>query len=188
MSRFRIWPWIAAGAAFAGLADGAVSAATLKTLYNFCALPHCADGRIPQTGVITDSGGNLYATTAAGGAGNGTVFRLAPDGKLTVLHVFAAQASADGAPPDAPLIMAPDGHLYGAMRLGGDTPFLADAGGIFELSPENLTEKVLYNFCSEPNCAGGYGQHGVIRVKGGDLYGTTKAAEPDLTNRRRRRE
>ena len=37
------------------------------------------DGAYPEAGLIADAAGNLYGTTAAGGAnGNGTVFELSP--------------------------------------------------------------------------------------------------------------
>src|SRR5438876_7581661 len=43
----------------------------------------------PYAGVIQDSTGNLYGTTYVGGAyGAGTVYKLAPDGTLTILHEF----------------------------------------------------------------------------------------------------
>lgn len=181
MRRLRSLLWVAAAAAIAGVVPESATAATLKTLYSFCSEPHCADGKTPAAGVIMDSAGNLYGTTVNGGAGNGTVFRLAPDGKLTVLHAFRSHVSTDGSSPDAPLIMAPDGRLFGATRQGGDTPFLANAGTIFELSPRSFAEKILYAFCSEPRCADGNGPNGVIFGSGGDLYGVTGAAEPDLT-------
>jgi uncharacterized repeat protein (TIGR03803 family) len=181
MSRFRNLLSVAAAAAVAGVAPGSATAATLKTLYSFCSQPRCVDGKRPAAGVIMDSAGNLYGTTVSGGAGTGIVFRLAPDGGLTVLHAFASQASADGAAPDAPLIMAPDGTLFGAARHGGDTPFLVGAGAIFELSPKSRAEEILYDFCSDPHCADGSSPNGILFGNGGDLYGVTSTAESDLT-------
>ena len=51
---------------------------TLTTLHSFCALANCADGQGPVGRLVQDTNGDLYGTTAAGGAnGNyGTVFRL----------------------------------------------------------------------------------------------------------------
>jgi uncharacterized repeat protein (TIGR03803 family) len=36
---------------------------TETELYSFCALPGCADGAYPTTGVIMDSAGNLFGET-----------------------------------------------------------------------------------------------------------------------------
>jgi uncharacterized repeat protein (TIGR03803 family) len=48
------------------------------------------DGVFPFAGVIRDAAGNLYGTTTAGGAsGFGSVYKLTPTGKQTVLHSFA---------------------------------------------------------------------------------------------------
>ena len=50
---------------------------TLTTLYNFCSQSGCPDGQYPSGALVQDTDGNLYGTTADGGAnGDGTVFRL----------------------------------------------------------------------------------------------------------------
>ncbi len=50
---------------------------TLTTLYNFCSQSGCADGQYPSGALVQDTDGNLYGTTADGGAnGYGTVFSL----------------------------------------------------------------------------------------------------------------
>lgn len=47
---------------------------TLTTLYNFCSQPSCADGSYPS-GLVQDTNGTFYGTTADGGSsGNGVVF------------------------------------------------------------------------------------------------------------------
>jgi hypothetical protein len=45
-------------------------------IHDFCSLPPgCADGAVPEAGLIRDATGNLYGTTNSGGANNsGTVF------------------------------------------------------------------------------------------------------------------
>jgi uncharacterized repeat protein (TIGR03803 family) len=53
---------------------------TLTTLYSFCALSGCADGEIPNAGLVQHTNGVLYGTTEYGGAsGFGTVFSLSMD-------------------------------------------------------------------------------------------------------------
>jgi uncharacterized repeat protein (TIGR03803 family) len=50
---------------------------TLTTLYNFCSQSGCTDGQYPAGGLVQATDGNLYGTTADGGAdGKGTVFSL----------------------------------------------------------------------------------------------------------------
>jgi uncharacterized repeat protein (TIGR03803 family) len=50
---------------------------SLTTLYNFCSLSGCLDGQYPAGALVQATDGNLYGTTADGGAnGEGTVFRL----------------------------------------------------------------------------------------------------------------
>jgi hypothetical protein len=87
-----------------------VSAATLETLYSFCAegvAQNFPGGGFPNA-VIMDTSGNLCGTTGEGGTrGNGTVFRLsnAAGGWVqTPLYSFCPQATAptpDGAAPEA---------------------------------------------------------------------------------------
>jgi uncharacterized repeat protein (TIGR03803 family) len=54
----------------------------LTTLYSFCSLTGCTDGRWPSAGVVQGSDGNFYGTTQVGGAQvygtGGTVFELSP--------------------------------------------------------------------------------------------------------------
>ena len=53
---------------------------SIQTLYDFCTQTRCADGKQPFGGVIQDSSGNLYGTTANGGTRKitGTIFELSP--------------------------------------------------------------------------------------------------------------
>ena len=70
------------------------------------------DGGIPWVVLIRDSAGNLYGTTASGGASNaGVVFKLDTAGNETVLYSFTG--GADGGTPYTGVILGPDGNLYG---------------------------------------------------------------------------
>jgi len=149
-------------------------------LYNFCSQTNCADGNQPFAGLIEDASGNLYGTTNRGGATNpncpypasgcGTVFKLDRAGNETVLYSFCSQPNcADGSFPEAGLIEDDSGDLYGTAVNGG-----ADNGGaVFKLdSAGNYT--VVYNFCSQVNCADGfYPYAGLIQDASGNFYGTT---------------
>jgi len=49
------------------------------TIYQFCSLPGCADGRTPQGGILQGRSGKLYGVTEQGGAyGGGVVFSISP--------------------------------------------------------------------------------------------------------------
>src|SRR4051794_24275408 len=71
-------------ALFASVIGAAVSlqpttpkAATLITLYSFCKQAGCVDGSLPIGGLVMDSLGNLFGTTAFGGDHDcGTIFEL----------------------------------------------------------------------------------------------------------------
>jgi uncharacterized repeat protein (TIGR03803 family) len=71
-------PGETAGIVFELTPDAARTAWTLKVLYSFCPRGGtCTDGRLPNGGLFMDASGNLYGTTATGGAHDeGTVFEL----------------------------------------------------------------------------------------------------------------
>jgi uncharacterized repeat protein (TIGR03803 family) len=134
--------------------------------------------------VIADGSGNLYGTTAHGGAfARGVVFKLSPPvppaltWTETVLHSFCSRANCgDGAEPVAGLIADAIGSLYGTTSEGGT---LDDAGVVFKLSPPppggtNWPLEVLYSFCRTPGCSDGREPNaGLIADSDGNLYGTT---------------
>ena len=134
----------------------------LTTLHSFeCA----ADGCSPQAALIQASDGNLYGTTRSGGAfDGGTAFKLTPGGVFTRLHAF--DCSTDGCGPQAALIQASDGYLYGTTPLSGP-----DGGGtVFKLAL-NGAFNTLHAFDCGPDGCSPYG--GVIQASDGHLYGTT---------------
>jgi uncharacterized repeat protein (TIGR03803 family) len=133
------------------------------------------DGYAPEAGLTMDAAGNLYDTTAAGGtAGNGTVFKLAPDGTETVLYSF--RGGNDGWDPVAGVVMDKTGNLYGTTFSGGGKHCKrVGCGTIFKLAPDG-TETVLSTL---------FGKHGVhptaslLLGKHGLLYGTANAGGTD---------
>ena len=83
--------------------------------YYFAGAP---DGIGPQVGLVRDAEGNLYGTTNSGGTSNwGTVFKVTPAGKETVLHSFSGGADGGGFP--GALILDAQGNLYGTTYAGG---------------------------------------------------------------------
>jgi uncharacterized repeat protein (TIGR03803 family) len=102
-----------------------------KVLYDF---DSDTSGANPIGSLIFDADGNLYGTTANGGANNdGTVFELTKatgSWTETTLHQFGSGAD-DGINPNAGLIFGANGNLYGTTTYGG-----AGAQGIvFEVAP-----------------------------------------------------
>jgi len=90
------------------------SSGTLTTLYAFT---NGIDGANPWGGLVSASDGNLYGTTQGGGSyGDGTVFRIAPQGSLVPIAQFD---NYEGANPSAALVQSADGNLYGTTYQGG---------------------------------------------------------------------
>lgn len=141
----------------------------LQVLHNFCALSGCADGRVPNGGLILQPGGILYGTTQSGGAnGKGTVFRLTAQGGLTTLYNFCSQSGcADGAVPNF-LVLGADGNFYGTAEQGG----AMNRGTFFKMSPAGQLTTV-YSFCSQPGCADGSDPWDLIQATDGNFYGIT---------------
>jgi uncharacterized repeat protein (TIGR03803 family) len=129
------------------------------------------DGGNPIAGLIKDKAGNLYGTTTAGegcgSVGCGTVFKLAPNGKETVLYYF--QGGTHGEQPYAAVLRDKDGNLFGTTYEGGAE---LSYGTVFKLAP-NGKETVLHAFKNGKD--GSYPEGDLIEDSDGNLYGTTAA-------------
>jgi uncharacterized repeat protein (TIGR03803 family) len=154
---------------------------TETVLYAFKYAKNQKDGSIPKASLIADGAGNLYGTTeegagnGCGGFGCGTVFKLTPHGKETVLYAFKG-GSNDGDTPQAGLIADSAGNLYGTTSFGGSFAGAdcdqVGCGTIFKLAP-NGTETVLYKFNGETGSDGAVPLGNLIADAAGNLYGTT---------------
>lgn len=131
-----------------------------------------SDGAYPEAGLIRDATGDLFGTTAAGGAyGAGVVFKLDPAGTERVLYAFTG--GADGQNPAlGGVVRDPAGNLYGTTYFGGDTSGCGGVGCgvVFKLDPAG-NESVLHTFAGGSD--GGNPFAGVVRDAAGNLYGTT---------------
>jgi|SRR5579871_996340 len=137
----------------------------LKILYSF----NANSGYQPHASVLQARDGNFYGTTFAGGAyGRGTVYKITPNGTLTVLHNFSG--GQDGAFPNAGLIQGKEGYLYGTEEGGGDFGY----GSVFQISTNGKTFNTLCHFDNAANGAMPLG--GVIQATDGMLYGVTSVA------------
>jgi uncharacterized repeat protein (TIGR03803 family) len=137
-------------------------------LYRFTGGNGSTDGKNPMAGLVMDSAANLYGTTDIGGTANtGTIFKIDPSGKETVLHSFAG--STDGSYPQAALALDGAGNLYGGTSLGGTYGL----GTVFKYSTSGV-ESVLHSF------SGADGQYpaGPLALRstatGVVIYGTTQ--------------
>jgi uncharacterized repeat protein (TIGR03803 family) len=109
---------------------------TETVLYSFRGQP---DGENPTGGVVRDSAGNLYGTTAFGGnrtclwtVGCGTVFKVDTAGHETALYNFS---DPDGSQPSG-LMRDAVGALYGTTAWGGKRGCLPyGCGVVFKLTP-----------------------------------------------------
>ncbi len=87
---------------------------------------------------------------------------------LTVLHSFTG--GLDGQQPQAALVQASDGLLYGTTYMGGSN----NAGTIFRVSPDGSGNTSIYHFPKNPFNPGGLSDpSGLIEGTDGALYGAS---------------
>jgi uncharacterized repeat protein (TIGR03803 family) len=92
--------------------------------------------------------------------------------KFVTLHSFSG---ADGTLPQAGLVQATNGELYGTTGFGGAncTP-TAQCGTIFKITPGGALSTV-YSFCLTSGCPDGAIPNGVMQATNGYLYGTASS-------------
>ena len=143
----------------------------LTTLYAFCTggLP-CLDGLDPD-GLMQASDGTLYGTAFEGGEfDGGTLFKLTPAGKFSLVHNFCSSANcADGQWPESAPIQGSDGNLYGVAPFGGK----AHAGVLYDLTPAGRMNVVHTFLCYGTSCNLGGSPNSVMQDAAGNLFGAT---------------
>src|ERR1017187_6983671 len=155
-------------------------ARTFTTLHSFDG----TDGGQPRAGLVQATNGDLYGTTGSGGVNNnaecpyfgtgcGTVFKITPSGTLTTLYSFCAQSGCtDGYYPNAGLVQATNGDLYGTTAYGPNCPGVGPGcGTVFKITP-NGALTTLYSFGSQTG-GGTNPTAGLVQASNGDFYGTT---------------
>jgi uncharacterized repeat protein (TIGR03803 family) len=140
----------------------AAPAQTFTNLFSFDG----SNGAIPLwAGLVQGLDGNFYGTTSAGGGnGAGTAFKITRGGALTTLHSFTG--GEDGSGPMPGLVLATNGDFYGVNSNGG-----ADGGGAaFKITPGGTVTPLLgFSGGAEganPNSA-------LVQATNGNFYGTT---------------
>jgi uncharacterized repeat protein (TIGR03803 family) len=152
-------------------------------LHSFKGAP---DGANPVAELLLDSAGVLFGTTANGGTGGcvngnttgcGAIFQLSPkaggEWKETVLYSFM-NLPTDGQYPQAGLISAKSGILYGTTAGGGNAA--CGCGTVFELRPDSgggWTETILYSFMGNSMGDGEFPYETLVMDPSGNLYGAT---------------
>jgi uncharacterized repeat protein (TIGR03803 family) len=151
------------GSADQGVVFKVTPSGTETILHSF--EPNGTDGFAPVATVILDSKGNVYGTTHLGGkSGVGTVYKITPAGKETIVHSF--KGGEDGIFPSSDLMFDADGNLYGTTIYGGQFDF----GTVFKIA--KTKETVLHSF--DPSNGDGVTPFGdVVFDKNGNLLGTT---------------
>jgi uncharacterized repeat protein (TIGR03803 family) len=183
-----------------GAAVAPAQADSLKALHRFAdtgnsTQSHYALGASPYGELLQASDGNFYGTTINGGSGScpnfetghivgcGTIFRMTPQGTVTVLYAFPYDASSstapDGAYPTAGLIQGSDGYLYGVAQDGGAPIYGCGAlgcGTLFRISTAGAFT-LLHQFCHGDGCPtsseGAAPMAHLIQLPNKSLCGTT---------------
>ena len=141
-----------------------LSSSTYSVVFNYTA---AATGNQPVGGIVQASNGKIYGTTNVGGANNlGVLFEFNPIGNT--YSVLSTMASTLGANPQAALIQASNGKLYGTTRVGGAN----NLGTLFEFDPGTNIQTKLLDF-SITN--GTFPLGAVAQATNGLLYGLTSA-------------
>ena len=137
------------------------SSGQLTTLYLFTG---GNDGELPTARLVRDKDNNLYGTASIGGANYvGTIFKLTPKGKFSVLHTFEGGNSAC---PESRLKRNAQGILYGTA----ESACTASSGSVFRLDPDG-TFTTLFAFDGD---GGANPYAGLAKDADGNLYGTTR--------------
>jgi uncharacterized repeat protein (TIGR03803 family) len=143
---------------------------TLSVLHNFDG----TDGSFPASTLVQATDGNFYGTTNSGGnsscvQGCGTIFKITPAGTFKVLHSFDGT---DGEYPQAGLMQATDGYLYGTTSPAFTSTACpgVSCGTIFRITLAGAFQTVHTFSGSDGSIPVG----GLMQSTNGILYGTTE--------------
>ena len=129
-----------------------------QVLHHFCSLANCADGTTP-VGLILAKNGIFYGSAALGGAhGFGALFKMTPNGTLTILH--SLDGVNDAYEPSA-IIQGVDGNFYGTSH-GPDIN-----GQLFKLTPTGRFT-VIHAFAFEE-----FAINPLLQASNGTLFGVS---------------
>ena len=150
---------------------------TFTDIHDFTGPDGDESGCCTYAGLIIDPSGNLYGTTGSGGSssactsGCGVVFELTNNAGAwteTVLHSFTGT---DGSAPSSPLLMTPNGNLYGSTASSGPGGF----GTAFEMRKVSGVWQTGTIHAFSGGADGATPNTALVRDALGNLYGTTLA-------------
>jgi uncharacterized repeat protein (TIGR03803 family) len=127
-----------------------------SNLYSF---GYASGPAVPREPLTQYPDNSFYGVTTTG---DGSVFRVTPNGGFTSLFSFAPS---DGSLPQCKLLLATDGNFYGTAARGG----MYNLGTLFRISPSGLFTNVL----SFTGTNGSEPVGGLMQASDGWLYGTT---------------
>jgi uncharacterized repeat protein (TIGR03803 family) len=156
----------------------------LTTLYSFGQFQdtngNVLDGEGPRAALVSGPNNSLYlfGTTSGGGSQSaGTAYRVTTNGALTNLHSFGTIQDVygdflDGANPYAPLLVGPDGNLFGTTTSAG-----SNFGTVFRMTTNGaLTTLYSFGTIQDTNgnaLDGSTPQAPLIIASDGNFYSTT---------------
>jgi uncharacterized repeat protein (TIGR03803 family) len=177
-----------AGTVF-GLERTASSVWEERLLYSFCpgGFP-CKGGAGPTAGIALGRSGDIYGTTAGGGAACkgdfcGTVFRLARDKRGQWIHsiLYGFLKPEEGFEPITGVVLDKSGNLYGTTAVGGVGACYDGCGVVYKLSPgagRKWKYTVLHKFSSQAQSPP---DGALILDAKGNLYGTAFSIVYEIT-------
>ncbi len=151
------------GSRYFGTAFRLTPGGELTFLHGFTNGP---EGDIPNS-LVQAGDGNFYGACSAGGPAGynyGTVFRMTPEGQVTLVHAFAA--GSEGVYPYQ-LILGNDGDLYGATMNSISATQTASLATVFRMGLDG-TVTTLYGTTSSVGVSVG----ALVQERAGNLFGT----------------
>jgi uncharacterized repeat protein (TIGR03803 family) len=145
-----------------------VSPSGIETvLYSFGSVANDPAGGFSP--LVESDDGNFYGVSGFGGASNhGAVFKITPEGILTLVHSFSGGPNDGGDPYGSGLLKGSDGNFYGVTSNGGPS----DSGIVYKLTPAG-DETIIYAFVSSAD-TGSHPTGALVEDGDGNLYGGTQ--------------
>lgn len=172
-------PFRAINGSFYGTTEGASNCGTIFKLSakgglkNLDTIPGSGtQGCRPYAPLTQGSDGNFYGTIPGNGPGGyGTIVKVSPSGKVSVLYGFSFN---DGAAPYGGLVQGTDGNFYGTTTGGGSN----GEGIVFRITPSGKLT-TLHTF--QGGNDGGNPHGTLIQATDGNFYGTTLSTVFSMT-------